>query len=120
MLRSTIEPVLSDIGFIRVGVDDSNDRMDVWDIEEGDVASIAVATAAADMQAAAGGSGHGCSHAQKAAQRRAAERVNIFLTQEREAGIHTGRNPEFSFMEEDEVDMNSLCARVVIFAEKPS
>ena len=89
--------------------------MDVWDIREDDFASVSSAVAAAD--AGGGGAADMCSHARKAAERRAAERVNTYLCKEREAGIHWG-NPDYGFVEQ--VDMNGLCARVVISAAKPT
>ena len=130
MQRSVIEPTLEGLGFVSVGVDMTNDKMDVWEVDVDTVAtdsSAATATAgggggegsAAPRRSRAGGGApfEGCSHAKKAAERRKKEEVATFLSKQRESGIHWG-NPEFDFTKE--VDMNELCARVVIYAEKPA
>jgi len=116
MPQAAALPLLAELGFTAIAVDDSNAAMDVWDIREGDVGSVSSAMVAAAEAGRGEGEGELCSHAKKASERRAAERVNTYLCQEREAGIHSG-NPDYGFVED--VDMNSLCARVVIFAVKP-
>ena len=100
-------------------VDMSNDKMDVWEV---DVETVCVAGgggsggAAADaIRRGGGGPMDGCSHAKTAVERRKQEQVESFLSKERESGIHWG-NPDFDFTKE--VDMNVLCARVVIYAQK--
>ena len=110
-------PLLTDLGFECVEVDDSNSRMDVYELGDEDIK--AVVTMMGDDATAASVATHsrqGCSHAKKAEERRAAERVDQYLQGERDAGIHWG-NPEFDFTKD--VDMNQLCARVVIYAKKP-
>merc|ERR1711865_686393 len=89
MKQADIEPLLADLGFECIAVDDTNARMDVYEMTAED---------------------------RKAAERNAEQRVSTYLNSEREAGIHWG-NPEFAFTKD--VDMNKLCARVVIYAKKP-
>lgn len=117
MQRANVEPLLEGLGFVRVGVDMSNDKMDVWDVNVACVAGdVLQGGGSPDVATVSGSSFEGCSHARKAAERRKQVEVSAFLNKERESGIHWG-NPEFSFTKE--VDMNQLCARVVICAQKP-
>eukprot|EP00929_Paragymnodinium_shiwhaense_P079554 TRINITY_DN41464_c0_g2_i1.p3 TRINITY_DN41464_c0_g2~~TRINITY_DN41464_c0_g2_i1.p3 ORF type:complete len:119 (+),score=34.90 TRINITY_DN41464_c0_g2_i1:126-482(+) len=112
MLQRDIEPLLTELGFHEVKVDESNSRMDVWELAAEDMTSLA-----AHMLDASGVSHsfEGCSHARKAAERLAEARLNQFLESDREAGIHWG-NPQFDHIQD--FDMNELCARVVISARK--
>lgn len=112
MLQSTVKPLLSSLGYHTVSVDDSNSRMDVWDMTERDVATVG------GVLGDQGSGADACSHARRAAARRAGEAVSSYLSQEREAGIHTG-SAEFEFTTDGTFDMNELCARVVITAQKP-
>jgi hypothetical protein len=114
MPLDTVEPLLRGLGLQAVSVDTSNSDMDVWDLGEDDIDRVAKVCVGEDG-GGSGGDGGGCSHARRAAQRRASERVMTFLDTEREAGIHRA-SPEFDFVGEQ--DMNALCARVVIYAEK--
>lgn len=103
-------------GFRDVVVDDTNSAMDVWNLlGETDVKDISqlLNPPIADNN----GGGQMCSHARKAAERRAKERIDEFLTRDREAGVHWG-NPEFDHIYE--FDMNRLCARIIIAARKPA
>lgn len=97
--------------FIDPIVDDSNAAMDVWELDDAEISNVAQ-----ELNSGAALSSGGCSHAKKAAERRARERVSEFLSRDREAGVHWG-NPEFDHIHE--FDMNKLCARVVISAQKP-
>mmetsp|Transcript_93562 Transcript_93562/g.180390 ORF Transcript_93562/g.180390 Transcript_93562/m.180390 type:complete len:389 (+) Transcript_93562:71-1237(+) len=112
MPRSNIEPILNSVGFRNVRVDDTNSRMDVWDFESADLDSVAESLG---PDPSAGSAVAGCSHAKKAAARRAKQDVEDYLARGREAGIHWG-NPQFDHIKE--FDMNDLCARIVIYAEK--
>lgn len=112
MPRSSIEPILQSIGFCNVRVDDTNSRMDVWDFESVDLDAVAQRLR---PDPDAGSAMAGCSHARKAAERRAKRDVEDYLTRGRESGVHWG-NPQFDHIQE--FDMNDLCARVVIYAEK--
>jgi len=103
--RADIEGLLSGIGFSAVSVDEGSSRMDVWELSDEDLDGVAQGL----------GPEGGCSHARKAAERRTREEVDTFLARDREAGIHWG-NPEFAHVQD--FDMNELCARVVIYAEK--
>jgi len=112
MPQSSIEPILHSIGFRNISVDDTNSRMDVWDFESGDLDVVAQGLR---PEPRAGSAVGGCSHARKAAERRAKQDVEDYLARGREAGVHWG-NPQFDHIQE--FDMNELCARVVIYAEK--
>lgn len=114
MPRSEIEDVLQKIGFEAIYVDETSSKMDVWEFGDSDVDSVAngltgseAASPAAEAQM--------CSHARKAAERRAKQDVETYLTRDRETGVHWG-NPAFEHIQD--FDMNELCARVIIYAEK--
>jgi len=109
MPRWTIEQVLGKIGFGSICVDDTDSRMDVWDFATEDLDTVA-----GNVTSGSGADGM-CSHAKKAAERRAKQDLETYLTKDREAGIHWG-NPVFEYIQD--FDMNELCARVVIYAEK--
>lgn len=108
--KDNVRSIVESVGFHTVGVDDKNSTMDVWDLEDSEMTEIAKQLGGAD------GGGGGCSHAKKAAERRAKESVVQFLESGREAGVHWG-NPEFDHIQD--FDMNKLCARIVITAQKP-
>jgi len=112
MPSADIRGVLHNIGFKNISVDDSNSRMDVWDLTNSDVDSLAQ-----DLETLRPSMEMGCSHARKAAHRQGREQIDSFLSRDREAGIHWG-NPAFAHVKD--FDMNELCARVVIYAEKKS
>lgn len=103
---SSAVQLVESCGFQSVVVDDSDSAMDAWDLGETELMGISQALAPQGQ----------CSHAQKAAERRAKERVEEYLTRDRQAGVHWG-NPEFDHIQE--FDMNKLCARVIIAAKKP-
>lgn len=102
--------IVEAVGFQNAGCDSSNSTMDVWDLEESEMGAIVT-----QLGMGSGDSG-GCSHAKKAAERRARESVSEFLESGREAGVHWG-NPEFDHIQD--FDMNKLCARIVITGQKP-
>ena len=114
MKQADIEPLLTDLGFECIAVSDTDARMDVYEMTAADTKELAAMMG--DDGAAVQNPVKGCSHARKAAERNAEQRVSTYLNSEREAGIHWG-NPEFAFTKD--VDMNTLCARVVIYAKKP-
>jgi len=99
-------------GFQGVLVDDANSAMDVWTLDADELMNVSKL-----MPPSSKAEGRGCSHARKAAEQRAKERIDDFIHRDREGGVHWG-NPEFDHLQE--FDMNNLCARVVITAEKPS
>lgn len=111
--HDAVEPLLQHIGFQEIVVDARDSRMDAWDLSGDDLFSLALdlGDPAADTRVAGG-----CSHARRAAQRRAKEQVDQFLTRDRPAGVHTGL-PQFDFLHQH--DMNQLCERVIITATKP-
>lgn len=104
-----IEGTLQAIGFQNVFVDGSNSLMNVWDLDDQDVDNVA-GHLSTPLSAAMG-----CSHARKAEEKRAKEAVDTYLSRDREAGIHHN-SPEFAHIKD--FDMNALCARVTIYAEK--
>jgi SAM-dependent methyltransferase len=137
----SVVPTLEEIGFEDVEVDDSNSRMDVWDLEQEEI----IARVARDLLPHSEVEGM-CSHAKKAAEKRAIVQAQLILDEalgrveaelEREPepaslegaeksaieknpsqykGVHWG-DPAYSHLQY--VDMNSLCARVNIYARKP-
>merc|ERR1711957_585915 len=113
MKRHDVEKVLLGIGFESILVDENNAKMDVWDLDNADLQSVAKSL---QLPGVASPEPTMCSHAKKAAERRAQEKVETYLSCDREAGIHWG-NPQFDFVQD--FDMNEYCARVVIYAEKP-
>lgn len=113
MPRSEVEGILQGIGFGAIYVDETDSRMDVWEFSASDVDSVALSLNPVAVGSAAEASM--CSHAKKAAARRARQNVENFLSKDREAGIHWG-NPQFEHIHD--FDMNELCARVAIYAEK--
>lgn len=110
MKRWDIEVVLKGLGFDSIYVEESDSKMDVWDLDTSDLNTVASSPSASIADPSMM-----CSHAKKAAERRAREEVETFLTKDRESGIHWG-NPQFEYIKE--FDMNELCARVCIYAEK--
>jgi len=114
-----IEGTLRQMGFGGISVDGSNARMDIWDLGDSDLDLVASTLDGGEARPAAASAEDpaalGCSHAQKAKARRAREAVSSYLSRDREAGIHQD-TPEFAHIKE--FDMNDLCARVTIYAEK--
>lgn len=119
MQRGDVEDLLGNLGFSSVRLEEKDARMDVWDLGSSDLDTVAhtleTGGASAAGVAATGRPAGMCSHARKAAERRAREEVETYLSRDREAGIHWG-NPQFEHIKE--FDMSELCARVVIYAEK--
>lgn len=113
MQRSDIESLLTSLGFDAIQVDEGTSRMDIWDMTDSDIRCVSGELSIPDLGATAGM--QMCSHAKKAAEKRAKESVETFLSRDREAGIHWG-NPQFDHIKE--FDMNELCARVTIYAQK--
>eukprot|EP00747_Dinoflagellata_sp_TGD_P048354 gnl/TRDRNA2_/TRDRNA2_145562_c1_seq2.p1 gnl/TRDRNA2_/TRDRNA2_145562_c1~~gnl/TRDRNA2_/TRDRNA2_145562_c1_seq2.p1 ORF type:complete len:390 (-),score=61.84 gnl/TRDRNA2_/TRDRNA2_145562_c1_seq2:174-1343(-) len=111
-----IKSTLHEIGFRNVNVDGSNSLMDVWDLGDEDVQTVAGHLSTSAANPVSSEPGFGCSHARKAEERRAKEAVGTYLARDREAGIHRDNNPVFAHIKE--FDMNELCARVTIYAEK--
>ena len=106
--KDAIKPMCEEIGFVDVVVDDTDSKMDVWEVDEDAMASE---MAAANDEAA-------CSHARKAAQRRLAELKQLQDARSAErVGVHWG-DPRFDHLQRR--DVNKLCARVNIIARKPN
>jgi len=85
--------------------------MDVWDLGDPELERVALSMTGKEKDSES----FGCSHAKKAAARRAKQAVEGYLSKDREVGIHWG-NPEFAHIKE--YDMDEFCQRVVIYAEK--
>ena len=91
-----------------VEVDDTDSKMDVWDLEEDAVASAIAASS--DSEA--------CSHARRAAQRRLEElRERQQIRAEEKTGVHWG-DPKYEHLQTR--DINAICARVCIYDTKPA
>lgn len=95
-------------GLVDVVVDDSDSKMDVWEVDE-DAMATEIAAAADDGA---------CSHARKAAARRLQELQELQDARSAErVGVHWG-DPKFDHLLQR--DVNKLCARVNIIARKPT
>lgn len=108
MPLDTVASTVEAAGLVDVVVDDTDSKMDVWEVDEDAMASE---MAAANDEAA-------CSHARKAAQRRLAELKQLQDARSAErVGVHWG-DPRFDHLQRR--DVNKLCARVNIIARKPN
>jgi hypothetical protein len=104
MALSTAADVVRAAGFVDVQIDTSNSKMSVWDDAKAEAPKKKAEEEEQDM----------CSHARKAkAAREAAEEKGEKVV----STIHKG-DPSYSHLKD--VDMDEMCARVTIYARKPS
>lgn len=107
MQLDQVDAIVRAAGFGDVGVDDSDSKMDVWDLEEDAVAGAIAASQDTES----------CSHARKAAARQLAElRERQQIRADEKTGVHWG-DPKYEHLQAR--DINSICARVCISAHKP-
>merc|ERR1712217_700338 len=104
MKRDIIEEMLTSLGFESIYVDETDSRMDIWDLDSADLDTVAEKLGPSSKPI--GDPMAMCSHARKAAERRAREEVESFLSKDRESGIHWG-SPQFDHVRE--FDMSDLC-----------
>ena len=103
-----VKDIVEAAGLVDVVVDDTDSKMDVWEVDEDAMA--------AEMAAAADEGS--CSHARKAAARRLDELQQLQEARSAErVGVHWG-DPRFDHLQQR--DVNQLCARVNIIARKPT
>lgn len=108
MRLDQVDAIVRAAGLGDVVVDDTDSKMDVWDLEEDAVASAIAASR--DPEA--------CSHARKAARRRLEElRERQQIRADEKTGVHWG-DPKYEHLQTR--DINAICARVCISAAKPA
>jgi SAM-dependent methyltransferase len=109
MPLDSVNPVLEGIGFLDVQVDDSNSRMDVWDMQEEEI----VMRVARDLLPESAVEGM-CSHARKAAERKAVAEAQRIL--EEALGGKEGVVEEEP--EEEPVNTEGMCSHAKKAAER--
>merc|ERR1711920_1219614 len=82
MKRWDIERVLKDLGFDSIHVEESDSRMDVWELDTADLNTVA--NSLGEPRTSNVDSSMMCSHAKKAAECRAREEVETYLSKDRE------------------------------------